>query len=948
MPEQPNERPRPNDPPKSQRSVLAVLGERSGLQSKVLLPDSDSGHGHSPVVDPGAAATKLVPQGRGNYQLLGEIARGGMGVILKGHDTDLGRDVAVKVLDGELAKRPAVVQRFVEEAQIGGQLQHPGIVPVYELGLMADERPYFTMKLVKGRTLAALLAERNSPADDRGRLLATFESVCQTMAYAHSKSVLHRDLKPANIMVGAFGEVQVVDWGLAKVMQRGGVADEKRSKNATLNTVIETVRSGPKSAGSGSNSMVGSVMGTPAYMAPEQAQGEVDALDERADVFSLGAILCELLTGRPPYVESAEKDAESVLSQAAFAKLEPAKKALEACGADPALIHLCHQCLMPAKGVRPASAAVVAKAVHEYLTSTEERARKAEIDATEARIKAAEERRARRLTLALAGTIVAALGLTGGGLWWAARERARTAEERAKRAELVRADVEAAQGESIELRQAGKHDEALAAARRAVARAQSGDVDAALLARAQHFVEGAERDAAAAATERKLAEQDEALLSRLVDLRLAQAGTLGFLTEERKGLRAKLDADFTKAFRDYGVDLEGDDLVPALKRIRERKISLDVAIALDDWGRLRRKVQGAKSEKAENLYVLSLDLDPDPARVEMRDAIAAFDRSKLLALASAENLPKLGPGSIFVLCSALWENAEGAQRGEVFRVLEQALRLYPGDFGLQALAGALYQDDQRFESAFACRKAAAALRPNDVRARARVAESAFFLGRLTDAEAYARDVLAADPRNVDATDILGLVQMMLGDLDGALATLTRYPDILSEPTSAFDVRIAQYLCGKLSREEVHDLVESEPFFVGIAGYLYALVDHPDPKQRDPEYVLKFLEDRGGSFSRDRWPATLQIVARVRLEDWAGALAVFEKEFKPQQLMLLTPMSYEFLRALIYAKLGRQIEARQAYDRGMLAWEEATRDHPDAWAKSDAMRWRRDAEAALGK
>ncbi len=939
---------RPNDDEaRSQRSVLQVLGERSGLQSKVLLPDSESGHGNSPVVDPGASATKLVPQGRGNYQLLGEIARGGMGVILKGHDTDLGRDVAVKVLDGELAKRPAVVQRFVEEAQIGGQLQHPGIVPVYELGLMADERPYFTMKLVKGRTLAALLAERSSPADDRGRLLSIFESVCQTMAYAHSKGVLHRDLKPANIMVGAFGEVQVVDWGLAKVMQRGGVADEKRAKNATLNTVIETVRSGPKGSGSGSNSMVGSVMGTPAYMAPEQAQGEVDALDERADVFSLGAILCEVLTGRPPYVESAEKDAESVLSQAAFAKLEPAKKALEACGADPALVHLCHQCLMPPKAVRPASAAVVAKAVHEYLTSTEERARKAEMDATEARIKAAEERRARRLTLALAGTVVTALALTGGGFWWAARERARGAEERAKRAELVRADVEAAQGESIELRQAGKHDEALAAARRAVARAQAGEVDAALLARAQHFVEGAERDVAAAATERKLAEQDEALLSRLVDLRLAQAATLGYLTEEKRDLRKKLDADFTRAFRDYGVDLEGDDLVPALKRIRERKISLDVAIALDDWGRLRRKVQGAKSEKAENLYVLSLDLDPDPARVEMRDAIAASDRPRMLALTSAESLPKLGPGSIFVLCSALWENAEGERRAEVFRVVEQALRLYPGDFGLQALAGAFYQDDQRFESAFACRKAATALRPRDVQARARVAESAFFLGRLTDAEAYARDVLAVDPKNIDATDILGLVQMMLGDLDGALATLTRFPDILSEPTSAFDVRIAQYLGGKLSREEVHGLVESEPFFVGIAGYLYALLDHPDPKQRDPEYVLKFLEERGANFARDRWPATLQIVARVRLEDWTGALAVFEKEFKPQQLMLLTPVSYEFLRTLIYAKLGRQVEARQAYDRGMLAWEEATRDHPDAWAKSDAMRWRRDAENALG-
>jgi len=286
------------DSPRSNLSVLQTPAQTTGEPPKVLLPDSASELGTSPVVDPGAAAAKLVPQGRGNYQLLGEIARGGMGVILKGHDTDLGRDVAVKVLDANLAKRPDVVRRFVEEAQIGGQLQHPGIVPVYELGLMADERPYFTMKLVKGRTLAALLQQRSSPAEDRGRVLAIFESVCQTMAYAHSKGVLHRDLKPANIMLGAFGEVQVVDWGLSKVLARGGVADEKRSiERSTLMTVIETVRSGP---GSGSDSLSGSVMGTPAYMAPEQAQGEVETLDERADVFSLGAILLEILTGRPP------------------------------------------------------------------------------------------------------------------------------------------------------------------------------------------------------------------------------------------------------------------------------------------------------------------------------------------------------------------------------------------------------------------------------------------------------------------------------------------------------------------------------------------------------------------------------------------------------------------------------------------------------------------------
>ncbi len=123
---------------------------------------------------------------------------------------------------------PTVARRFIEEAQIGGQLQHPGVVPVYDIGRFGD-RPFFTMKLVKGQTLAALLSERSDPAADRPRLLSIALQVTQALAYAHAKGVIHRDLKPANVMVGAFGEVQVMDWGLAKVLAEGGVADEERA-----------------------------------------------------------------------------------------------------------------------------------------------------------------------------------------------------------------------------------------------------------------------------------------------------------------------------------------------------------------------------------------------------------------------------------------------------------------------------------------------------------------------------------------------------------------------------------------------------------------------------------------------------------------------------------------------------------------------------------------------
>ncbi len=910
--------------------MLASIADRTGLRSKILLPDSDSEHGSSPVIDP-STTSKLVPQGRGNYQLLGEIARGGMGVILKGHDTDLGRDVAVKVLDAELAKKPAVVQRFVEEAQIGGQLQHPGIVPVYELGLMAGDVPYFTMKLVKGRTLSALLQQRKSTSEDRGKLLAIFESVCQTMAYAHSKGVLHRDLKPANIMLGAFGEVQVVDWGLAKVMQRGGVADEKRAQQSSVNTVIETVRSGPGSMGS--ESLVGSVMGTPAYMAPEQAQGEVDLLDERADVFSLGAILCEILTGRPPY---AEIGGESILHQAGHAKLGPARERIEGCGADPALVKLCLECLTPAREMRPSNAAALARAMHEYLVTIEERARRAEIEATEARLKAAEERRARRLTLALAGSILLAIALGGGGLWWASRERA-------KRAELTRNEVESAQGESIQLGQAGKADEALAAARRALSRAESGGADAALIERARNFVAKAEQDLHAAEREHALAQQDETLRSRLIDLRLRQVATIGYPERE-----VALDAAFTRAFGDYGVDLEGKDVVAALERIRERKIALDVALALDDWGRLRRRVHGATSEKAENLMVLALDLDPDPLRGRMREAIAARDLPAMLELTSPEGLKELEPGSIFVLSAAIWEEFPDRKQ-HVYRIFEQALQEHPGDFALQALAGAFYQEGRRWEQALMCRAAAVSLRPEDVQARIAFAESQAALGHPTQAAATLRAVLAADPTHPDANDLAANVQWMLGDHAGALATLSRAPEIAKDPFLLPDLEVARFFTGTVRREKIERLAEAENTYpLLLLTYLFALVNHPDPGERNPELVLRILREGRVMLSDFNWPYAAEVLANVRLGDFQRAVEVFERSFKPGVTMFNSPMTFDFIRAFAYARVGREDEARHWYRLGMLQWEEETADHPEAWERSEAMGWRREAEAALAK
>jgi serine/threonine-protein kinase len=354
-------------------------------------------------------------------QFFGEIARGGMGVILRGRDPTLGRDLAVKVLLEKHAGRPEVERRFVEEAQIGGQLQHPGVVPVYALGRFADGRPYFTMKLVKGRTLSALLAERADLAHDRPRHLNVFLYVAQTMAYAHAKGVIHRDLKPANVMVGAFGEVQVMDWGLAKVLAEGGVADEdqasrerQRPENATV------IRTGRTDEGAGSDTQAGSLLGTPAYMPPEQAAGDVERLDRRADVFGLGAVLCELLTGRPPYVG---RNPEETRRLAANGTLADAFARLDGCGADTELVALAKACLAAEPDDRPKDARAVADALTAYLDGVQERLRRAELDRAAAEVRATEERKRRRVQLALAASTVLFLGVAGAGLWWQGRQR---------------------------------------------------------------------------------------------------------------------------------------------------------------------------------------------------------------------------------------------------------------------------------------------------------------------------------------------------------------------------------------------------------------------------------------------------------------------------------------------------------------------------------------------
>lgn len=397
-------------------SVLKSLSQHLPRTPNVVLRENDD---EGDKVAQSSSTEVPRPDSDSRYQLHGEIARGGMGAIIRGRDTDLGRDLAIKVLLDSHKDKPDVMQRFVEEAQIGGQLQHPGIVPVYELGQFGDQRPFFTMKLVKGQTLAALLSKRKQATDDVPKLLGIFEQVCQTMAYAHSKGVIHRDLKPANIMVGAFGEVQVMDWGLAKVLGVGGVEDEQRSLDKHRDvSVIQTRRStGSDSGGEvGSQTQMGSVMGTPAYMPPEQALGEIDRLDERADVFGLGAILVEILTGKPPYVA---EDSTQVFRMASRGKLDDCFARLDNCEAEEDLIRLAKTALSPEPDDRMGDARELATEITRHLEAVQERLKQVELARVEAQTRSEEERRRKKLYLAVAGLmLVLAVAAAAGAVWF--------------------------------------------------------------------------------------------------------------------------------------------------------------------------------------------------------------------------------------------------------------------------------------------------------------------------------------------------------------------------------------------------------------------------------------------------------------------------------------------------------------------------------------------------
>ena len=316
--------------------TISFTGSRPGRPT-TSGDDATAFHLADGEADPGWTPLQAQASGGpGQRYLIGrELGRGGMGVVYEGWDAHLQRSVAIKIMDRAQHARPGGLQRFFREARIASRLEHPGIVTIHEFEVAPGDEAFIVMQLLSGHTLKRVLADTTDRTAALPALLAVFHDVCQAMASAHGAGVIHRDLKPSNIMVGPFGVVTVMDWGVAKILDgEDDIVDDVDVTVPFIAATEETTQS--------QSTMAGTVFGTPSYLAPEQARGEVGRLDCRADVFGLGSILCEILTGAATFTAA---DADARWKLAAAGDTAAALERLDACGGPLPVVMLAKRCL---------------------------------------------------------------------------------------------------------------------------------------------------------------------------------------------------------------------------------------------------------------------------------------------------------------------------------------------------------------------------------------------------------------------------------------------------------------------------------------------------------------------------------------------------------------------------------------------------------------------------
>jgi serine/threonine-protein kinase len=910
----------------------------------------------------------------GRYLIEGRIAKGGMGAVWRARDPELNRVVAVKAIREEYRGNPDLERRFREEAHITGQLQHPGIPPVHELGILPDGRPFFAMKLVRGQTLAVLLASRSSPSEAVDRFLRYFEQIAEALAYAHNHDIIHRDLKPLNVMVGAHGELQVMDWGVAKKLRHDRPATPDAPATKPEDTVINPPQreEGQETKGA---------LGTFAYMAPEQARGRVRVQDARCDVFSMGAVLCEILTGTPPYTGASR---DEIREQAEDAALEDAYRRLDQSGAHPVLVLLARRCLAKEREDRPANAGEVWQAITAYRLGEQEHRRQLELRAAQESARAdaekrradAEKRRAdaeRRARWRALGMVTAGLLLVGALVagWWWLKSRQAQAEEAVAQAlherEELRARAFAAPVPELER----LFEDAQRAAARAVKLAQGGFVSAAVRERAEHVLAAAERDV-------KEMHRDQELLTRLLDVSQPRETAAYRLNE--KGNPERLvhrteEEQFAEAFRAWGLDVDQAPERDALARFRDRPEAVlqELLAGLDTWMLLRWRQKGS-AERWQRLLRLAGKLDRSELRRQLRTVLTGGppprDRivagltamtlpwSRLCALARGGNWRRLlelraqvdtrkeSVLTVLLLAQVCLRLGDPTGTEEVLR---EALVARPNEVVLLHNLGRQLERRRppRLAEAIECYKAVRAVRPSLGVALGLVLPRA---GRGAEGEAILRELIHRQPKNPELYFCLGNALSTEGKLPEAVAAYRQalrlqpnYPEALNNLGNALDRQgdlPGAFSAIKEALRLKSDLYEAQTSLGNVLrqqrklGAAVAALEKVVRRRPDsPEAHLNLglaLRDQG---KLDRAEAAFRAALRLAPDLSSGynnlGIVLAEQRKLPEAVAAFKEaIRLEPDSDVMLANLGRALGDQGSWDEALAIWRQVLRRQPD--------------------
>jgi serine/threonine protein kinase/tetratricopeptide (TPR) repeat protein len=922
-----------------------LQGPPAGVRHPSASPATPGEGETSPPLDPDPARHV------GPYKLLQQIGEGGMGTVYMAEQTEpVKRRVALKVIKLGMDSRQ-IIARFEAERQALALMDHPNIAKVLDASTTADGRPFFVMELVKGLPITKYCDERRLPPRQR---LELFVPVCRAVQHAHQKGIIHRDLKPSNVLVALYdGKAvpKVIDFGMAK-------ATGPKLTNKTLFTEF------------------GAVVGTLEYMSPEQAELNQLDVDTRSDVYSLGVLLYELLTGTTPLEgrrlkESSLLEALRLIREeepprpstrlgattelpviAAKRNLEPKKLSLLVRGE---LDWIVMKCLEKDRNRRYETANGLARDLEGYLADEPVQA-----CPPSAGYKLRKFLRRNKRVVPIVAVLVAALllivGTIAGSLGWVLRDR------EARRTRADGAIQEALRG-VVALQAERRWREALASIQRVEELLATVEENTDL----QQSVYKHRRDLE--------------MVLRIEELRSRQG-------EIKQGVLpyAEADAKFAQAFRDYGIDVEALDPSEAGERLRARAIAVELAVALDDWAAVQRKLEKNGRTGWKHLVAIACVADPDPWRVRLRDARQRQDRQVLAELAASvdvQTVPKRVLHRLGKDLEALGEWDRAA------KLLVETQRLYPNDFWINSELAYALDNVKPPQSLAAARYAAiaAALRNDNEVMHLNLGYYLAKIGQYDDAIAAYRRAIELYPGYVEAYDKLHGVLALKGYTDTAIAVFTeavrRKPDLAKvhyylgaalkkkgELDSALAslreaIRLDPALAG--ARQEILGILvkqgntsEAQAAFQGAVAacqeairlepqsvrahcnLAWLLTAWPEPKLQDPPRALEAARKAVQLDSQSDLAWQVLGWAQYRMGDWKASIDALEKSIALQKDPPGGDAFQWFFLAMAHARRGNADEARKWYDRAV-KWLEQ-----NAPNNEEGRRFQAEAEGLLKK